>query len=150
MMKLFIALVIPALVVIAAGCSAGPNTESDPQKAVVKMFRAIENNDRQKLAYYLDFPALLSKRDVDYALSDTVRSFNNPEEILDDLLEGGFTNSRWTGLKKVINKSWQTGDSAVVEVSFMDTGKGKTYYTKFGLHRVNEAWKVYSFNVKNN
>jgi len=146
-MKSFALFFVPALLLAVAGCGSGPNTDSDPQKVVVKMFRAIENNDRNSLAHYLDFPELMKGTDMDYALSDTVRTFHNPEDILDDLLEGGYTHSRWTDLKKVINKSWQTGDSALVEVSFMDTEKGKTYYTKFGLRRINDVWKVYSFNV---
>lgn len=148
-MNKFLVLVVSALVLVAFGCSSGPNTDSDPQKVVVKMFRAIEKGDRSALAHFLDFPTLLQQTGVDYALqSDTVRVFHNPEDILDDLLEGGFTYSRWANLQKIVNKSWQEQDSALVEVSFIDRQTDTQYYTKFGLRRVNDVWKVYSFNVR--
>ena len=149
-MRKFFVLLAPAVLLIIAGCSSGPNTSSDPRKVVLNMFRAIENNDRSKLAHYLDFPALMTSTGSDYALSamDTARTFSNPESILDDLLPGGETYEHWKNLQKIVNKVVsQTQDSALVEVSFIDKQTSTQYYTLFGLDKVNDIWKIYSFNV---
>ncbi len=142
-------LLAPAIFLIVAGCSSGPNTSSDPTKVVVQMFRAIENNDRDKLAHYLDFPALMTPTGSDYALNmDTARLFTNPEAILDDLLPGGKTYEAWKDLQKIVNKVIsQSPDSALVEVTFNNKQTGRAYRTTFGLDKVNDVWKVYSFNV---
>ncbi len=151
-MRKSIVLLIPAILLIVAGCSSGPNTSSDPSKVVVNMFRAIQDNDRDKLAHYLDFPALMTPTGSDYALNmDTARKFTNPEEILDDLLPGGQTYEAWKDLQKIVNKTIsQSPDSALVEVTFNDKQTGRAYRTAFGLDKINDVWKIYSFNVPTN
>ncbi len=149
-MRKFFVLAVPAMLLIIAGCSSGPNTSSDPRKVVINMFRAIENNDRDKLAHYLDFPALMTPSGSDYALSamDSARTFADPEKILDDLLPGGQTYERWKDLQKIVNKVIsQSPDSALVEVSFINKATSTQYYTVFGLDKMNDIWKIYSFNV---
>lgn len=137
------------MMIIISGCSSGANTESDPRKAVIKMFRAIENNDRESLAHFLDFEMLLKTGQRDYALkTDTPRKFSDPEEILDDLLEGGLTNQRWQAMQRIVGSASQTPDSALVEVSFINKETNTQYYNKFGLRKVSDVWKIYSFSVK--
>jgi len=140
-----------AIIAILAGCSPGPKGDADPRKAVLSMFRAIENEDRAQLAHCLDFESLLKSTGVDYALkTDSPRVFSNPEEILNDLLKGGLTNQRWLAMQRIVDKSTQSGDSALVDVSFVDKTKSIQYLNKFGLRKVNGVWKIYSFSVKNN
>jgi hypothetical protein len=142
-------LLLPAALLIMAGCSNKINTESDPRRAVIKMFQAMETNDRTTLAHFLDFETLLKAQENDYALQmDTARSFADPEEILDDLLEGGLTYQRWMALQRVVGSASQQNDSALVEVSFINKETSKQYYNKFGLRKVNDVWKIYSFSVK--
>ncbi len=148
MKKLSIVL-LPLILLIIAGCSTKVNTESDPRKAVIKMFGAIEDNDRETLAHYLDFKTLLSVTGRDYALQmDSVRQFHDPEEILDDLLVGGLTHSRWQAMQLVVGSASQQNDSALVEVSFINKQTDTQYYNKFGLQKINDVWKIYSFSVK--
>lgn len=148
-MRKFFVFLVPAVLLIIAGCSSGPNTSSDPTKVVVQMFRAIENNDRDKLAHFLDFPALMTPTGSDYALNlDTARTFTDPEEILNDLLPGGQTYESWKDLQKIVNKTIsQTADSAVVEVTFNNKQTGRAYRTAFGLDKIKGVWKIYSFDV---
>jgi len=148
MRKLFV-LAVPAILLIVAGCSSGPNTSSDPTKVVVQMFRAIEDNNREKLAHFLDFPALMTPTGSDYALNlDSARRFSNPEDILNDLLPGGQTYESWKDLQKIVNKTiTQSDDSALVEVTFNNKQTGRAYRTAFGLDKINDVWKIYSFNV---
>lgn len=148
-MKKYFVFLAPAMLFIIAGCSSGPNTSTDPTKVVVQMFRAIENNDRDKLAHFLDFPALMTPMGSDYALNmDTARTFSDPEKVLDDLLPGGQTYEQWKNLQKIVNKVVsQTEDTALVEVTFNNKETRRAYRTIFGLTRVNNIWKIYSFNA---
>lgn len=140
---------LPLILLIAGGCSTRVNTENDPRKVVINMFAAMENNDREALAHYLDFKTLLTTTDRDYALQmDSVRQFYDPEQILDDLLEGGLTFTRWHLMQRVVGSATQQNDSALVEVSFINKETSTQYYNKFGLRKVNDVWKIYSFSVK--
>jgi len=129
------------------GCSTDKYAEPDPQQTVVKFLRAVEQNRRADLAHYLDFPAFIGKHERDITLSDTIRTFTNPEQILDDLSKGGFTYQRWMGMQRVVGKGEIMGDSALVEVSFVNKETGMQYYNKWGLRRYGNTWKIYSFGM---
>ena len=82
----------------------------------------------------------------DYALQrDEPRVFHNPEEILNDLTDDGLTKTRWFSMQRVIGNTQIKGDTAFVEVSFIDKARSKQYYNKFGLHKKDNSWKIYSF-----
>ena len=40
-------------------------------------------------------------------------------------------------------------ETATVEVTFVDKVNSKAYLTKFGLHKVNGKWRIYSFKTEN-
>jgi hypothetical protein len=130
------------------GCSQSP--QDDPKRLVISFFGAMEKNDQAALAHYLDLPEIMKNIDEDYALqSDTPRVFTNPKQILEDLTYNGVTKQRWFSYQRIINKVEVQGDNATVEVTFNDKERGIAYLTKFGLHKVNGKWKIYSFkNVK--
>lgn len=126
-------------------CSGGPSA-SDPKEVVIHLFGFMERNDRAGIAHLLDLPALMSNRDDDYALQKKEpRVFYNPEDILDDLTGDGETKRVWFSMQRVIGNTEISGDTAFVEVSFIDKAKDIQYYNKFGLHRVNDRWKIYTF-----
>ncbi len=129
-----------------AGCSG--NKPSDPKATVIAMFGAMEKNDKATLAHLLDLSELMKNYNQDYALNtDQPRKFTNPEQILDDLTDGGETKTRWFSLQRIINTVEVNGDQATVEVTFVDKQSSHGYLTKFGLHIVQGRWKIYSFNV---
>jgi hypothetical protein len=140
---------IMLVVALAAvwGCSSDKYAEPDPQQTVVKFLRAVEQNRRADLAHYLDFPSFIGQHERDMALSDTVRTFDNPEQILDELSKGGFTYERWMSMQRVVGKGEIMGDSALVEVSFVNKDTGTQYYNKWGLRRYGKSWKIYSFGM---
>jgi len=106
----------------------------------------MERNDRAAIVYLLDLPALMSITGVDYALQrDEPRVFRNPEKLLDDLTNDGLTKTKWFEMQRVIGKTEIKGDTAFVEVSFISKETNIQYYNKFGLHRKNEQWRIYSF-----
>jgi hypothetical protein len=140
-------LLISALVTIAiigAGCA---NQESlSPKEVVIKLFGAMERNDRAVIPNLVNLVSLMSNRDQDYALNtDSPRVFVNPEDILDDLTGEGLTKARWFSMQRVIGETEMSGDTAYVEVSFIDKRTNVQYYNKFGLQKSNGIWRIFSF-----
>jgi hypothetical protein len=119
---------------------------SDPKSVVISMFGAMEKDDKATLAHLLDLAELMRNYREDYALqTDSPRVLTNPEQILDDLTGEGLTKRRWFSLQRIINKAEVVGETATVEVTFVDKEQSRGYRTKFGLHVVNGKWKIYSF-----
>jgi len=82
----------------------------------------------------------------DYALGGgEARVWNNPQQILDDLTDAGLTKQRWFSFQRIVNDAEVFGETAAVEVTFVDKANSRGYRTKFGLHMVNDRWKIYSF-----
>jgi hypothetical protein len=135
------------MLAMVAGCVSDKFAESDPQQVVVKFMRAVEQDKRADLAHYLDFPAFMGHRDTDPTMSDTIREFDNPEQILDDFSKGGLTYTRWMAMQRVVGKGEIMGDTALVEVSFVSKETGKQYYNKWGLRRYGNVWKIFSFGM---
>lgn len=146
MRRIIGAILLTALAMVA-GCGGDKYTEPDPQQAVVKFMRAVEQDKRAELAHYLDLPSFIGPRTVDITMSDTVRQFDNPEQVLDDLSKGGLTYTRWMQMQRVVGKGEILGDTALVEMSFISKETGKQYYNKWGLRRYNGSWKIYSFRM---
>ena len=137
-----ILLVIMALL-IACG---GPPKGKTPKEAVIMLFGAMERNDKAAIAHLLDIPSLMGKSENDYALStDNPRTFYNPEDLLNDMVDSGKTKIRWFSYQRVIGNTEIKGDSAKVEVSFINKETSVQYYSKFGLVKRNDVWKIYSF-----
>ncbi|MEA2030995.1 MAG: hypothetical protein U9N55_05295 [candidate division Zixibacteria bacterium] len=141
--SLFITVAVLAISIVS-GCAN--NSPTDPKAAVIAMFGAMEKNDRATLAHLLDLSELMRNQNEDYALqTNKPRVFTSPEQILDDLTNDGLTKKRWFSLQRIINKVEVYKETATVEVTFVDKEQSKGYQTKFGLHKVHDRWKIYSF-----
>lgn len=138
---LLICLIAGSLLV---GCEG--NVDSDPRQVVMALFGAMEKNDEARVARLLDLAALMKNQEEDYAVTtDRPRLFTNPRDILLDLTGDGLTKKRWFSYQRIVNKAEIMGESATVEVTFVDKEASKGYMTKFGLHKMNEKWRIYSF-----
>ncbi len=127
-----------------SGC--GGSEQDDPRQVVISFFGAMEKNDKATLARVLDLPELMRNTREDYSVAtDTPRVFTDPQQILNDLTDSGLTKQRWFSYQRIINNASVQGDAATVEVTFVNKEVGKAYLTKFGLHRVNGRWRIYSF-----
>lgn len=135
------------LVSLFFGCA--DTSFSDPRQVVISMFGAMEKNDKAALAHILDLPELMKTLNDDYALqTNKPRTFVNPQDVLEDLTETGLTKTRWFSYQRIVNKAEVYGENATVEVTFVDKEKSKGYKTKFGVHLVNDKWKIYSFKTE--
>lgn len=132
------------LIPLISGCSE--ETGQDPKNTVIQMFGAMERDDKSALAHLLDLPELMTNINEDYALqTETPRVFTNPQDLLDDLTENGLTKQRWFSYQRIINKAEVMGETATVEVTFVDKENSQGYRTKFGVHMLHGKWKIYSF-----
>lgn len=128
-----------------SGCG-GAYSPTDPRETVIAFFGAMEKNDEAALAHLLDLAELMKNKEKDYALqSDEPRVFNSPIDILKDLTGTGLTKTRWFSMQRIVNRAEINGESATVEVSFIDQQSSTQYLTKFGLHIVNDRWQIYTF-----
>jgi hypothetical protein len=126
--------------------SCSTESNQNPKDVVIKLFGAMERNDRAAIPRLVDLPALMMIRDQDYALqTDNPRVFYNPEDILSDMVDSGLTKTRWFSMQRVVGETEIKGDTAYVEVSFIDKTADIQYYNRFGLHKSNGRWKIYSF-----
>ena len=133
------------LMTYLTGCG-GSSAPTDPRETVIAFFGAMEKNDEAALAHLLDLAELMKSKDKDYALqSDEPRVFTSPVDILKDLTGEGLTKRRWFSLQRIVNRAEINGESATVEVSFIDQQSSTQYLTKFGLHIVNDRWQIYTF-----
>lgn len=67
--------------------------------------------------------------------------------LLQDLTSQGKTGQKWISSQIVIGQTEIMGDSALVEVSFIDKKTSIQYYNKFGLYYKDGAWKIYAFRM---
>jgi hypothetical protein len=137
-----VALVLGSLV-LGCGGSSGPAT---PKKTVTAFFEAMRSDDKAALAHLLDLAELMRNTDQDYALSrDSARVFTTPEDILNDLTGDGLTKQRWFSMQRIVNETALEGETATVQVTFVDKEYSRGYITYFGLHKVRDKWRIYSF-----
>lgn len=140
---------IAALLVLAmfAGCDQSASPDS-PKQAVIAMFGAMQDGDKAALAHLLDLGELARNTQSDYALAtDSPRVWTSPEAILNDLTQGE-TKERWFSMQRIVNDTKMlSDDNALVEVTFHDKTTNKAYLTHFGVHKMNDKWRIYSFKV---
>jgi len=135
--------VVAAFICVACG---GTSVGDPPKQVVIKLFGAMERNDRGAIANSLDLAALMQGVDADYALQvEPPRRFALPTEILTDLTDSGRTKQVWFSMQRVIGDEEKNGDTAFVEVSFVNKETGVQYFNKFGLRRQNGHWRIFAF-----
>jgi hypothetical protein len=126
--------------------ACGGTDLSDPRQVVISLFGAMEKDDQAALTHILDIAELMRSSQEDYAIQqDDARVFTNPEEILQDLTGEGETKRVWFAHQRIVANAEITGETATVEVTFVDKEASKGYRTTFGLHLKQGEWRIYSF-----
>ena len=149
-MRSIICLFVVAITALAGVTGCESNNQVDPKQTVIALFSAMEKDDKAALTRILDLAELMQTINEDYALqTNNPRKFSNPQEILDDLTGEGQTKRTWFSLQRIINRTDIQGDVATVEVTFVDKEQSRGYMTRFGLHKKNGKWRIYSFKVMN-
>ena len=94
-----------------------------------------------------DIKALLARRAATQptGVASCGSVFTNPEQVLKDLTGDGETKRIWFAHQRIIANAQVMGETATVEVTFVDKEESEGYRTKFGLHLKNGEWRIYSF-----
>jgi hypothetical protein len=126
-------------------CSSGPPA---PNKVVIEFLeKDMANSDTTAILAKLDVPALVQERKNEFMeAGDSLRGQRyTGDSLTADLVAGGELNNRWLAYHIIVSRVMQKGDSAEVEVSFIDAAKSVQYYNRMGLKKTKEGWKIYSF-----
>jgi hypothetical protein len=60
-------------------------------------------------------------------------------------LTGGNLKGLWLSKQIVVGRTERWGDTAGVEVSFVDPETDRQYFTRFRLVKKGETWRIFSF-----
>ncbi len=141
----FICLFLLIFFVATWNCSKKP----DPRENVKKLIAAVDQSDTTALKESLDLNYIINQRLKGVLEKDSLTSFlKKRQELLDDLTGNGATRVSWNNSLVVIGKSEVLGDSATVEVTYIDKTNGIKDYTKMGLYFEDGKWKVYDLKLK--
>lgn len=141
---------VASLVLLIAIIDVSCGSEPEGRSTVHDFLRAIKTDtvSYDYLSTLLDLDELVHEGAV-YDYDTTVSERANKDRFVDLLLPGGSVRERWISNQIIVGNSDVLGDTAVVEVSFIDQDAEpvKQYYNKMGVHRVNESWKIFAFRL---
>jgi hypothetical protein len=143
-MKKTIAFIVVALTL---ACSSGPA----PKDRVFEFIDAVKAADSLRIFSILDldsYVAMTSEGNM-AAMSpaDTVAALDAYRaRTIESLLRDGEVRHRWLSNQIIVNKEILKGDTANVEVSFIDQQSGYMLYTQLQLQRQpDKSWRVVFF-----
>jgi hypothetical protein len=130
-----------------ASCShdARPN----PKDTIVYMFDAMRQSDSISLAMNIDLASAARgmERELAPVVTDSNEAQSDPAALLLSSMVGeGNLRKRWLDDNQIVlGKTETTGDTALVEVSFIDKITRVQYYNKMRLVFRNDRWIVTDF-----
>ncbi|OQX92754.1 MAG: hypothetical protein B6D58_01260 [candidate division Zixibacteria bacterium 4484_95] len=130
------------LVVIIISCNSQPS----PKDVTFEFIAAVLDGDTTTILQYLDLERMAERKMKDIVLKDSIL---NPAdfkaEILSELTGLGQTRNQWKNQRILVNKEIVRGDSAEVEMTFIDQFTGTIKYSMVYLHHKDNRWLVYFY-----
>jgi len=128
------------LILFTSQCSKSP----DPRVVVMDFIEAVNKADTVSINKYLDLDKFTQEKIKEFPEAERQEMFPRAKErIKNNFLGSGFTRLKWKDKMIVVNKEDVYGDSAMVEVTFIDQQTGITEYTKAKLYKKNKNWLIY-------
>ena len=143
MKKLMAFLILAAIL----ACSSGPS----PKDRVFEFIDAVKSADSLRVLSILDldsYIAITSEGNMpEMSSADTIAAlYAYRTKTIESLLQYGEVRHRWLSNQIVVNKEILKGDTANVEVSFIDQQSGYMLYTQIQLRRQpDKSWRVVFF-----
>ncbi len=138
-------LVMGVALLVIAGCSQ----QGNPKDAVMDFFAGLHTQDSVMVRQNVDYSR--AWKSVQYELEElgdsTRTEINWPRRLERALSQDGFLRNRWVKMQIVIGDTEVRGDSATVEVSFIDRVTRVQFYNKMALDFQNGAWRIVSFSI---
>lgn len=82
-----------------------------------------------------------------YIYNDSLSVSQNIEQFRKLFEPNGKVRRLWTQNQIIVGESEVMGDTAYVEVSFVNRDEGRQFYNKMGLKRTDEGWKIFAFKL---
>ena len=121
-------------------CSKSPS----PRVVVMDFIEAVNTADTVSLETYLDLERFTQEKMKEFPDSVRTAAFSKvKEQLRQNFLGSGGTRLKWQNKMIVVNKEEIEGDSALVEVTFVDQKTGITEYTKTRLYKRENRWWIY-------
>jgi len=139
-----IALALLVLSLVSCARETGPR---DTVKYFLQSLR-VDTTSYDYLSQLLDLDELVTENSIH--TYDSTKSFEeNKRGLARSLQEGGDVRARWIRNQIILGDVEILGDTATVEVSFIDRSIApvKQYYNKMGVHMVDGRWKIFSFRL---
>ncbi|MGB7061669.1 MAG: hypothetical protein WBF13_04860 [Candidatus Zixiibacteriota bacterium] len=124
----------------ATQCGKTPS----PRVVVMDFIEAVNKADTASLETYLDLDRFTREKLRELPDSVSAEVFSKvKEQLWQNFLGSGGTRLKWQNKMIVVNKEEVEGDSALVEVTFVDQKTGITEYTKTRLYKKEDRWWIY-------
>jgi len=129
---------------IFLSCSSG----NQPKNTVMSFFGAMRSADTLGIESTVDLERILAERKNELLQAGKTAQADslNKEKLIEELTVGNL-NQLWLKNQIVVGKTEKKGDTALVEISFIDPNTGTQYYNKMALYRIDEGWKIFAFKV---
>jgi len=132
------------LLVLVWACEKGP----EPRDTVMGFVSALQSDEDIDFHSYLDLNELVYENADNLYVYDSAISLQENLKQYTDLFEPqGKIRKLWTSKQIVIGESEMAGDTALVEVSFIDRATRKQYYNKMGLRKTDSGWLIFAFKI---
>lgn len=132
------------LFLLAWACEKGP----EPRDTVLGFVRALQSDEE------IDFHSFLDLNELVYENADNLYVYDSTMSLQENLKQytglfgpQGKIRKLWTGKQIVVGESEMAGDTALVEVSFIDRDTRKQYYNKMGLRKTDSGWLIFAFKI---
>ena len=133
--------ILPLLLIIS--CSG-----NQPKNTVMTFFGAMRSADTLGIVNTVDLEKILAERKSELLSAGKTAQADslNKEKLIEELTVGNL-NQVWLKNQIVVGKTEKKGDTALVEISFIDPNTGTQYYNKMALYRKDKNWKIFAFKV---
>jgi len=131
-------------VLLILSCSSG----NQPKNTVMIFFGAMRSSDTLGIVNTVDLEKILAERKNELLSAGKTAQADslNREKLIEELTVGNL-NQMWLKNQIVVGKTEKKGDTALVEISFIDPNSGTQYYNKMALYRKDKDWKIFAFKV---
>ncbi|MCK4404227.1 MAG: DUF4878 domain-containing protein [candidate division Zixibacteria bacterium] len=140
MLKRIFPLLLILIFLSAYHCSKYPS----PRVVVMDFIEAVNKADTASIEKYLDLDRFTQEKLKELPDTQRVKVFAGvKEQLWSNFLGSGSTRLRWQNKMIVVDKEEIEGDSARVDVTFVDQKTGITKYTKARLYKKDNRWWIY-------
>jgi hypothetical protein len=123
-------------------------TEPGAKDTVLEFINKLRSGESFELDQYLDLNQLVRENAPNLYHYDTSLSIQQNIQEYKRLFEpDGRIRKLWTDKQIVIGETETLGDTAYVEVSFIDKQTRKQYYNKWGLRKTDQDWIIFAFKL---